>query len=200
MALYQSFGGATLSGYTKALDGNQLFNKFDQRIRRKRLSIPALYTAHTSIFPLVSGTDQIAVIPVFSGELVKAVYFRIITAGTLATCTLQVLDNAAGTLVGTSGVSAGAASAAGGVWTGAIVCNGTAGLYGPQGASGSILANGGTASVTGGLMILAGLGKYYTANGSIDVKVGGANITSSELTLVVEVIAEFLELVPQATN
>ena len=193
MALYQSFGGATLSGYTKALDGNQLFNKFDQRIRRKRLSIPALYAANSSIFPLVSGTDQIAVIPVFSGELVKAVYFRIINAGTLATCTLQVLDSAAGVLVGTAGVTAGTASASGGVWTGAIVCNGTAQLYTPSFATGSILANGAT-------NLLGGFGKYYTANGSLDVKVGGANITSGELTLQVEVIAEFLELVPQATN
>lgn len=193
MALYQSYGGATLSGYTKAYDGNQVFNKFDQRIRRKKVDIAALIKA--AGVANVAVADKVAVMPVYNGEVIKAVYFRIITPSTAAG-NASVVDSAAGVLLGTSGVTAGAASASGGVWTGAIASNGTAGLFGPSMAAGSILANGGTAPVTGGNGILAGLGKFYTANGSLDLLTSTAALVDG----VYEVIAEFLEIFPQATN
>lgn len=194
MASYQSYGGALQASYTLAKDGNVVVNLFDQRIRRKRLSFPAFFAANTSVTTLTAGSDQIAVVPIFNGEVVKTVYFRLVTAAATATTTLQVKDNAAGILIGVVSGTQGAASASGGVWTAAVVANGTAGVYGPSALTGSILANGST-------NLLGGLGKYYTANGSLDVVIAAANFTSAaETACVVEVIAELLEIVPQASN
>lgn len=186
MALYQSYGGATLSGYTKAYDGNQLFNKFDQRIRRKKVDIAKLIVA--AGVANVAIADKVAVIPVYNGEAIKAVYFRVVTASTAAG-NASVVDSAAGILIGTAGVTPGTASAAGGVWTGAIASNATPALYGPSFATGSILANGAT-------NLLGGIGKFYTANGSLDLLTSTAALVDG----VYEVIAEFLEIFPQATN
>lgn len=176
-----------ISGYTDVNDGLQVAEYANRALRKRKINFATLIsTAPGAPALTLAQNDLLAAIPVFQGDFVRNVMIRVLTADTAAGANVNVAVGDAVT---------GTPSAAATGWISTFDLKSTAGTYKqPDVHAASYIAQ--PAATTPTSTTFIGVGKQYTADGSIDIKLLGTG-TTLPTNAVIEIVVDVVPAFPQ---